>query len=451
MSVGVAIVELNKKVRERVKYGHPRHKILVEMIRAFGGELGEEAVTSEVNDIINGYANYNLIQMIMRGKIIKEASSRELFILDKKTRTVERITLENLLQILHPRLDVSDRIHTAIFRYEPHKMSQLYQGENGIWCYNKYVPPFWQADLFYDGVPIIPETELPELYRRYFMHLVDGDEASFNYILDWIAMALQSRNQCILTTIGSPGIGKGTLSYIFRELFGDKNSSLTTNGLIEGRFNAQLSNKRIVYVNEASVSKKREEEKLKTLVDKFLEIEKKGVDATTDENHSSFYFSSNSMDSIRISADDRRFSVINLTDKKLDTVMPIPEIKSLQHKVNIDKFARYMYFRKFDEARMHHPFISARTEEVRAAGLSNWSHWVLDEYAIDHAGQTVKVDKVSEAVEDKYGSRFRPSQKAFMELAKQYPTKLRVFKPIIGDRQVWAIKFPPKGESLEQE
>jgi hypothetical protein len=51
------------------------------------------------------------------------------------------------------------------------------------------------------------------------------------------------------------------------------------------------------------------------------------------------------MDAVKLSADDRRFSIVCLTEKKLIEVMRSDEIKALTMPENIDKLARYLYYR----------------------------------------------------------------------------------------------------------
>ncbi len=70
-------------------------------------------------------------------------------------------------------------------------MEQVYK-EGDQWVYNQYNPPFWQADQFYSQgkVLVTKQNSIPKLYRDFIMHLVNGDEKSFNYIIDWLANAI---------------------------------------------------------------------------------------------------------------------------------------------------------------------------------------------------------------------------------------------------------------------
>lgn len=426
--------------------GDNKPSIVKSIVGHYGEELGRDAVLREIDEVITSFGDYHLIQTIMRSKIVKDISGKESLIVDPISRCAIPITAERLREVLHRKVDISDKTFTCVYKYDPYKLKQLYQNSEGIWVYNQYRPPFWQSETFYSegAIEIAPEKSLPDLYHKFIWHLVDSDKESYEYILNWLANALQRRNFCILTTIGASGIGKGTLGDIMRELVGKENFSETSNRILAERFNAQIKNKRIVYCDEASVKSQKEEERLKALVNNALEVEAKGKDAEQITNYASFYFSSNSLDAIKLTADDRRFSIVNLTDRKLPEVLTLNELKALTKKENIDALARYLFHRPVDEASMLKVFVSENTEKIRSASLTVWQDWFLDEYAIDHAGKTIKIEEISHAIEDKYGSRTRPGKKAFMELAKIYPAKLLVYRPKVGDKQVWAVKFPDK-------
>ncbi len=442
--------ELEYKTKQKIKFGAPKEEIVKALMPSFGEDLGADSVKEEIGRIVDSYGDYDLIQQIMRSKIVRDIRGRDYLILDPKKRVAKQIIKESLKEVLHPKLDISDRIYTCHFSYNPYLLQQLYKDDTGSWVYNQYVPPSWQKDLFYEGTPIEALAEIPEMYRRFLIHLVEGDEASYEYILNWLATALRARNYCILTTIGAGGIGKGRLGDIMKLLFGKENFSETGKRILASQFNSQIKNKRLVYCDEASVKDQTQEERLKTLVNNAVEVEQKGKDAELIDNYANFYFSSNYLDSIKLYKDDRRFSIVNLTDTQLKKVMTEEEINSLTLQENVDLLARYLYFREVAKSFKLDVFISKRSEEIREAGLTIWQDWFLDSYAIDNAGKIITIDEVSAAIEDKYGSRIRPGKRAFMELEKYYPSKLKVYKPIIKDKQIWAIKFPER-EAVQTE
>jgi len=92
---------------------------------------------------------------------------------------------------------------------------------------------------------------------------------------------------------------------------------------------------------------------------------------------------------------------------------------------------------------MKMPFRSARTEEVRLAGLKDWEEWLFDDYAMDHQGSAVDLKKVSEAIENEFGAKFKPSRRALKKLQEVYPRKFTLsYKVLDNNKRAWYVKFP---------
>lgn len=442
--------DLHREVKEKIRFGQSKESFLEYLALQYSKNLGYEEAKDYINEVVADFKDYKLIQKIMRSTIVQEASGRKNYILDPKTRSIMEITRERIREVLHPKLDISDKMVTCTFSYNPHAPQQIFENDCGDLVYNQYNPPFWQQDYFYSGgkTQIKKCDQLPKLYKEFLLHLVDGDQASFEYILDWLANALQRRNFCILATIGMVGVGKGRLGDIMKALFGESNYGETGQRILSERFNSQIKNRRIIYCDEVSVKNELEHERLKVLVNNALEVEAKGKDAEQIINYASIYFSSNSMDAIRLEAKDRRFSIVNLTNVQLKDVWSFEKIDSLTAKENIEQLAQYLTYHIIKH-RMIDVFTSERTQEIREAGLASWHDWLLDDYAMDKAGQTIKIEDIAEIVADKYGPKYRPSRVAFQRLEKQFPDKIKVFKPKIDGKQIWAVKFPEKTASIQ--
>lgn len=436
--------EIQNKVKGAIRLGKSHAEITRALVPGYAEHLEVDEVKRIINEQVYNFPNYAFIQQLMRSKIVQEINGKSNYILDPLTRRAEMVAKERIQDAISPKLDITDKYVVARFTYDPFKLKQLFQDDHGNWFYNLYQPPFWQADYFFSNgdIDIEPVHTLPDIYKKFLNHLVDNDPLSFEYVLDWMANAIQRRNFCILTTIGVPGAGKGTLGEIMKNVVGDTNFIETGNRILAERFNSQIKNRRIVSCDEFSVRDNKEEERLKVLVNNFLEVEAKGKDAEVIHNYASFYFSSNNIDSLRLPDDDRRFSIVSLTDKKLTTILNSSDIKFLTAKENIDQLARYLYYRPVDEDRMLKVFKSKRTEEVRSASLAGWHDWFLDEYAVENAGKCIKIEEVSNVVEDRYGSKYKPSRSAFQRLEKIYPARFNVCRKTLENRQIWCIVFP---------
>jgi hypothetical protein len=105
------------------------------------------------------------------------------------------------------------------FTYDPNSTAILTEGTPN-WKFNTYRPANWYTDHFYNNVTPEP-TEVPDIYKRYLMNITDNNEDSYNYILNWLSMALTDRNLTYLCTIAAEGIGKGRLYDLMKALYDD--------------------------------------------------------------------------------------------------------------------------------------------------------------------------------------------------------------------------------------
>ena len=433
--------ELERRIESLIKYGFDQESIM-RMLRA---DVQDEILLEEsVERVCESYPNFELIQRFMGSKIVvnKDESDDKLYMYDEITGDAETISKIRLNEIITSKLDWGNRRYTCEFVYNPLETFKL-RKKAYKWEYNTYKPPFWCKEYFISqGKNKLPHVEIiPEVYDKFLKHLTNDDDDSYNYILNWLATMLQSRNYCILTTIGNQGIGKGVLGEIMSRLVGESNFTLTDNKVLDKDFNNQIFNKRLVYVDEAMVKKTEQENKLKALVNDKVEIEGKGKDAKLTKNYSSIYFSSNDIDSIRIPADDRRFSVVNLTEVKLLKVFKKEEIKSLLKRENIEELAYYLMNREIDQDDMLKVFISARTEELRDYGRKPWEEWFVDTYCASKAGITMEVLKVGEDIEAEFGSRFRIGRSALKKLQGFYPGVFTVKNKRFKGAQTWVVEF----------
>ena len=230
-----------------------------------------------------------------------------------------------------------------------------------------------------------------------------------------------------------------------QKLVGESNFSLTDNRLVQKEFNAQILNKKLVYIDELKIKNANEENRLKLLINDTVEVEKKGVDSMNVDNWASLYVSSNDFDSIKLRGDDRRFSIVQLTDKKLIEVMSGDDIQSLFEDENVERLAFYLMNREVDADRMKRVFVSARTMDVREAALKQWEEWIIESYYPTVRGENVVVHDVTTMVEERYGSRVRPTRRAFQSLSERFPEILKVKRGTVkvGDEvsRPWMLEF----------
>jgi hypothetical protein len=323
-----------------------------------------------------------------------------------------------------------ERVTLAKFVYDPHTNNIVQTRPNGeIWV-NLYDPPAWKKDHYFFNKPLPPRQSKPsDLFIRYLNHLCDGDAASISYVIDWLHVALTSRNYTILTAIGEEGIGKGVLGKIMESLVGVGNFSRVRDSVFKERFNAPLKDKQIVYVDEVCIKTVEEANRIKDVVNDKVEIERKGVDAELKDNYASFYLSSNEMDAVKISGSDRRFSIVQLTDKSLLTSFTTEEIRELISDKEVAHLASYLLGHTVTNDMMR-PFKSARYEEVKEAGLAEWELWLLDEwYPSKLVGDEVEITTVKEQIAINFPyMKQSPGRERLKKFIAKYPNKFRFYQ-----------------------
>lgn len=152
--------------------------------------------------------------------------------------------------------------------------------------------------------------------------LTDGDAASFEYVLNWMAFMFQHPGEVAEVAIafrGAKGTGKGTLGRALSKLAGASGLHISSPGHLVGRFNSHLQNCVCLFADEAFwAGDKAGEAVLKQLVtEPTLTYEGKGRDAVMGKNHVHIVMASNSDWVVPAGMDgERRFAVFNVSERR---------------------------------------------------------------------------------------------------------------------------------------
>jgi hypothetical protein len=378
-------------------------------------------------------ANLALRQLILGSHLLKSLAdpTKQIFVDMNTGKAHASVNPEVLPKVLEKKdyLNyLTNCVLWAEFKYNPRQNSPLQLNtETGFYTYNTFLPPVWKSDNFYTGIPIQTETEMPEIYEEFLYHLCDGHEPSIDYLLDWVTTSLNGRNWTLLTAIGEEGIGKGTLGQILQLLHGEHNYIKVRDTVFKEKFNAALINRTLVHVDEIDLKTKESIDRIKDVVNETIEIEQKGVDSFVIHNHASFYLNSNSLDAIKLGPGDRRYSIIELTNKKL-TQAPDIKVAPLIDPENIAKFASYLINRQ-TKNNMMIPFKgSRRYDEVKEAGLTEWESWVIDSWAPLNKGEKLPLAELQEKITISLSLKYPPGRMKIMELSKKYDRALKITK-----------------------
>jgi hypothetical protein len=173
---------------------------------------------------------------------------------------------------------------------------------------NRHIAPQWRYDK---------SSGETEEFQEFMEHLIPIPECRA-YVLNWIRNAILNRNGTYLVLNGAKGIGKNVFTDLVKQLVGPRNYGRAPRSFLDSHFNSVLDNKRIILIDEQAINTPDKLDVLKDYINPFQNIEKKGQDAKEMvETFNSFIISNNREVDIKIESDDRRFSVIDLTIKRL--------------------------------------------------------------------------------------------------------------------------------------
>ena len=157
-------------------------------------------------------------------------------------------------------------------------------------------------------------------------NICSGDDKIFDYVVNWIARAVQQPGcpgETALVLRGNQGVGKGFLAKTIGKLFGRHYVHVSNAQHLTGNFNSHLRDCCFLFADEAFYAgDKRHASTLKTLVtEDTIMIEGKGVDSETCPNCLHIVMASNEDWVVPAGADERRFCVLDVASgHRQDTV-----------------------------------------------------------------------------------------------------------------------------------
>ncbi|RKZ20213.1 hypothetical protein DRQ50_00205 [bacterium] len=171
------------------------------------------------------------------------------------------------------------------------------------------------------AVAAVPGDKHLSFLRHLHTNICKGVDVHYNYLLSWMARAVQKPGTAGETAVvlrGKSGTGKSFFANKFGALFGRHYLQVSNANHLVGQFNAHLRDCVILFGDEAFFAgDKKHESVLKTLVtENRMVIEQKFVDAETSPNFTHLILASNSAWVVPTGANERRFFVLEVGDNQ---------------------------------------------------------------------------------------------------------------------------------------
>jgi Family of unknown function (DUF5906) len=423
---------LTDLVNEAVSSGHDEARIFHSVMGSKWGKNVDPAdiphIKNDITLILENHPNYEDIQELMRCHLfILEDHKETLVQYNPLTHNSLHRKLSTVQKFVNSDKFLKYRLKAVSSEFNPRSPIKVRKDHNNRTVYNRYTPPRWMHDYFYNQIPIQPEP-MPEIYEKFFKHLTANDEESYNYLINWMAYSLKDRNLTMLAAVGTQGIGKGFLATIVATLHGvdEGNAKAGSRGTqFKSQFNSVLEGKTFLEFSEFTAVTKDEINNWKQLANADIDIEAKGADIKSVKNYCNFIITANNMDAVRIASDDRRLSFLNLTDVPLADVCKDFGFKNVKDMVMgltlneklINSLASYLWNFEADENLLSKPFASKALEKMRKAQLWDWEREFLASYCRQFAGKTVKLTDATVEMDQQLNKKLKLGEKSFKVLA----------------------------------
>jgi hypothetical protein len=247
--------------------------------------------------------------------------------------------------------------------------------------------------------------------------ICNGDADTFAYVLNWMAALIQrpgERGHSALIMLGREGIGKGFFAdQVLGACFRDEYLHLMDPQLLTGEFTGHLSNRALVFADESAWGDDRAAvNKLKALVtEPQTTIHRKGLTPYTEPNSMHVIISSNDKVPIAISDSDRRYVVLDVSDRRIQDT---DYFATLACELNCGGRAAMLYDLlewPVDWDLLRRPPVTAAKRTLKQLSMSFLHRWWL-EYLQTADEKTWRSKMPKDALYKEYAAAFKEAKPA---------------------------------------
>jgi len=324
--------------------------------------------------------------------------------------------------------------------------SRAYYTENELTYLNKYKRPEWYSSTIMPGHP--------EEFVALLDHLFVRDQKQIDFVLNWIYRLMSSRNETALVLNGVKGVGKNLLYAVCKALTGPVYCAEAPKKFGVKEFNDILRDKILILLDEHEI-KKEKYNFLKASFNEWQTIEAKGQAVkSTEKVYTNFMIFHNSPSDIYLENSERRFSVMDITDVKLEEIWSFDKsemfYKSLEDPSSIVIQEIGSYIIKKCEANKQNPFdlyLGSKYEEILECHVDVLIHSIIDLIEKDDVdfGGYLDGSKINKNCYRLLGSKRATKGRKARSMIREYKFKGEyILGDVCTDTMPWRIKVNPK-------
>lgn len=255
-------------------------------------------------------------------------------------------------------------------------------------CFNLWTD--FYCDTIHDYIEMPEERDL---ILNHIKILCDHDKEVYNYIIRWIANMLQYpyRKSTMITFYAQQGAGKGCLLKMLSNMIGDDKYHSTANPDrdVWGNFNGLMTGKSLINLDEMEKKLALEADgKIKNLITEgILTINDKCISQFKVKSYHRFIITTNNLETIKISKDDRRNVLIQSSSELIGNKEYFNHMWKIIEDPNVIK-TMAVYFKSLNVPEIYlnvdRPMTELKRDLIDMC-KSKYDMW-LDHYAMNKSG-----------------------------------------------------------------
>lgn len=286
---------------------------------------------------------------------------------------------EKMVGLKHAKL-AQDLGHGGYFEYDPRSTSShrdIEVGGRKATMFNKFIPPSYRLKR---------NTEA-KLDQR-FIDFLEGffEPTCKEYAYNWIYHSAFSRVPIYLVLVGAGGIGKNLLAESLKMLHGHLNFTKAPPSALDTKFNGHLINCTMLYYDECKFSAGKEgattrKNRLKEWANDYVPIETKGVDAKGVDIYCSAIIATNNDSDVHLDQLDRKFSVMELSEDRLESRMGVEKTQFLWEYIRQNDFGdallNFLEKKTTSKFNIHVEYKGPKFHQLVLSSLYGWQQELL--------------------------------------------------------------------------